>query len=176
MSANGLRLEADVPPSGLTAEEEQERRMQPPVNLRRYEPLCGPPVRLHPDTQRPVVWTSPAHLEHYEGYSAAESRELLEALLLPGTTSSAVYAHCWEQGDVVVWDNRRTIHSTTKSDGTSALLYQVGNISHFCLAKLPPSSSSSFSSSFSRALSLCLSDALFACCSLFRYHLCLSPL
>ena len=106
-------------------EEEQERRMRPPVNLRRYEPLCGPPVRLHPDTQRPVVWTSPAHLEHYEGYSAAESRELLEALLLPGTTSSAVYAHCWEQGDVVVWDNRRTIHSTTKSDGTSALLYQV---------------------------------------------------
>ena len=99
--------------------------MRPPRNMRRYEPLCGSPIKRHPKTKQPVIWASPSHFEHFLGYTAAESRDLLERIMEPGTSADVIYEHNWQVGDVVVWDNRRTIHSTTEANGTSALLYQV---------------------------------------------------
>ena len=39
-----------------------------------------------------------------------ESSELLERLIHHSTKENLVYAHRWQQGDVIIWDNRQTMH------------------------------------------------------------------
>jgi taurine dioxygenase len=45
-----------------------------------------------------------------EGMTPAESRPLLDYLYAQSTTPDNIYRHMWQQGDVVVWDNRCTMH------------------------------------------------------------------
>lgn len=55
----------------------------------------------------------------------SDAKDLLEQILLPGTASHLIYRHEWRTGDVVLWDNRCTLHSATALVPGPQLMYQA---------------------------------------------------
>ncbi len=70
-----------------------------------------PIVRTHPETQRKALYVGhPDTAICIDGMTAAESRPLLDFLYEHSTAPDNLYRHMWQQGDVVMWDNRCTMH------------------------------------------------------------------
>ena len=46
----------------------------------------------------------------------AESKALIEELIAFATQPRFIYAHKWRQGDILIWDNRCTLHRGTEYD------------------------------------------------------------
>jgi taurine dioxygenase len=69
-------------------------------------------VRTHPETgRRSLLVGHPGDsLESLEDLTPAESRPLLEFLYGHATQADLIYRHHWRPGDVVMWDNRCTLH------------------------------------------------------------------
>ena len=87
---------------GVTPEWEKEnRRINPPV--------CQPLVRRHPETGREALFIGQS-ARAFEGMTPEESRPLLDYLIRHATHPRFVYRHRWQAGDLLVWDNRSTIH------------------------------------------------------------------
>ena len=57
-------------------------------------------------------------ISHIEGISADESAELIETLITHITQPRTVYVHRWNQGDLVMWDNRAVLHTASLFDHT----------------------------------------------------------
>jgi alpha-ketoglutarate-dependent taurine dioxygenase len=68
-----------------------------------------PLVRTHPDTGRKSLYLG-NHSTHILGMSDAEGAALLAELLEHATQQQFVYAHRWQLGDLVMWDNRCLLH------------------------------------------------------------------
>ena len=81
----------------------------PPGEREKYPPSPQRLVRLHPGSQRKTLYLS-AHASHIRGWPVAEGRLLLWDLTAHATQSEFVYSHRWRVGDVVIWDNRCTMH------------------------------------------------------------------
>ncbi|WP_439817535.1 TauD/TfdA dioxygenase family protein [Zavarzinia sp. CC-PAN008] len=75
--------------------------------------VVHPLVRTHPVTGRKALWTTYAEVAHIDDLSQADSVALIHSLLAPGTRDEHIYAHHYLPGDLVVWDNRCMLHSTT---------------------------------------------------------------
>jgi len=69
-----------------------------------------PVVRTHAETGRKSLYVNPGMTTHLDGFSAAESKAILEFLYTHSTRPEHVYRHRWRQGDVVIWDNRSLMH------------------------------------------------------------------
>jgi len=71
-----------------------------------------PVVRTHPETGRRALFIGhPGDtVPRFEDMMAAESLPLIEYLYAHSTRPDRVYRHCWSEGDVVMWDNRCTMH------------------------------------------------------------------
>jgi alpha-ketoglutarate-dependent 2,4-dichlorophenoxyacetate dioxygenase len=72
-------------------------------------------VHVHPGSKRNVLYLA-SHISGIAGWSKDESRALLEELMAFATQPQFVYAHNWEIGDVVMWDNLATMHRATPFD------------------------------------------------------------
>jgi taurine dioxygenase len=96
------RIRAGEPP--MTA---KQRAEAPPVD--------HPLVRIHPDTGEKVLYIS-HHVSHIEGLPVDDGRALLEELMAHATADRFVYRNAWQTGDVVMWDNRCTMHRATEYD------------------------------------------------------------
>ncbi|MGE3690096.1 MAG: TauD/TfdA dioxygenase family protein [Novosphingobium sp.] len=75
-----------------------------------FPPTLHPLIVVHPETDRPALNIGPATATSLEGLPEGESEELLEHLLAFSTREEEAYIHEWEPGDLVAWDNLRTIH------------------------------------------------------------------
>jgi len=75
-----------------------------------------------PDVAHPLVWTHPisgrkslslstVHLVDMVGLSREEGDPLLERLIEHTLDDRFAYVHAWEEGDMVLWDNWRTMHT-----------------------------------------------------------------
>lgn len=53
---------------------------------------------------------NPGFTSHVDGLSDAESRGLLDVLYAHITKPEHIVRHRWRLGDVVLWDNRSTLH------------------------------------------------------------------
>jgi len=69
-----------------------------------------PVVRTHPRTGRDALYLAGNFIDHFEGMDYAESRPLLQQLIKHATSPHFVYRHRWHQHDVIMWDNRATMH------------------------------------------------------------------
>jgi taurine dioxygenase len=69
-----------------------------------------PIVRTHPETGRKSLFVSPHFTKSILGLSEAESREILERLFAHVVQPQFVWTHRWQVGDLLVWDNRPTMH------------------------------------------------------------------
>ncbi len=83
----------------------QMRRMIP------FPPARHPVVRRMPDGRKTLYIGG--HCVGIEGMDEAEGRELVEALYAHATQKRFVYRHTWRQYDLVIWDNRCTMHAAT---------------------------------------------------------------
>ena len=80
------------------------------------EPL-RPLVKLHPVTGRPALFIG-RHAHAIPGLDEEESRSLLDQLLATACRPPRVLSHRWQEGDVVVWDNRCVLHRARPWDLT----------------------------------------------------------
>ena len=83
--------------------------------LQALPPVQWPLVRTHAGTKRKVLWVG-AHATHVVGWSIAEGRMLLAELLEHATQREFVYRHRWHVDDLVMWDNRCTLHRGRRFD------------------------------------------------------------
>ena len=69
-----------------------------------------PLVRTHPETGRKALYLNPNRLDRIVGLERAESDALLDELADEARKAQHHHGHVWNVGDVVVWDNRATMH------------------------------------------------------------------
>lgn len=86
---------------------EEERADLPPVQQRL--------VRTIAETGRRSLYLA-SHAERVLGTTDNESRRLLEELTAHATQRQFVYTHRWRANDLVIWDNRCTMHRGTDFD------------------------------------------------------------
>ena len=72
-----------------------------------------PVVRTHPATGRKALYVNRLMTREIEGLSRAESDTLLEKLFDHQEQQQFVYEHVWRPGDLLMWDNRCTLHART---------------------------------------------------------------
>jgi len=69
-----------------------------------------PLVRTHPVTGRKALYLNPNRLDRIVGLERAESDALLDELADEARKPQHHFGHVWTRGDIVVWDNRATMH------------------------------------------------------------------
>ena len=74
-----------------------------------------PLVKIHPVTGSPTLFIG-RHAHGIPGLSDAESESLLEELTAFACQPPRVFAHKWQSGDVVMWDNRCVLHRARPYD------------------------------------------------------------
>ena len=79
-------------------------------------PVWQPMVRKHPVTGRQSLYISPIYNDEVEGMDAEDAKRLIAELTEFAAQPRFVYRHCWEPDDVVMWDNRCTMHQVTPHD------------------------------------------------------------
>jgi len=80
-----------------------------------FPPVTWPIVRTHPGSGRKLLYIG-VHARSVVGMTAAEGRMLLMDLLEHATQRQFVFRHTWKPGDLVIWDNRATLHRGRRWD------------------------------------------------------------
>jgi len=75
----------------------------------RFAPVRQVLVRTHPVTGRRSLYLS-SHAGGIVGWPVPEARAFLRDLVEHATQRQFVYSHRWQVGDLVIWDNRQTMH------------------------------------------------------------------
>lgn len=94
---------------GVVQYTEEERASLPPVPQR--------VVRTHPGSHRKTLYLA-AHASHILGMPVADGRLIILDLIEHATQPRFVHAHRWVKGDLVIWDNRCTMHRARPFDTT----------------------------------------------------------
>ena len=92
---------------GGTEYTEAQKKALPPVEW--------PLVQTHPGSKRKLLFVG-VHATQIVGWTLPEGRMLLMDLLEHGTQREFVYRHEWRPGDLVMWDNRCTLHRGRRYD------------------------------------------------------------
>ena len=74
-------------------------------------------VRRHPASGRTSLYLA-SHASHIIGLPVEEGRALIEELIAFATQIQFVHRHRWTVGDLVMWDNRCTMHRGRPYDDT----------------------------------------------------------
>ena len=82
-----------------------------------FAPVRRPLVRRIPESGRESLYIA-SHIGCIEGLSDAETETLLAELIAHATQRQFVYTHRWRVGDLVMWDNRCTMHRGTEYEDT----------------------------------------------------------
>ena len=72
-----------------------------------------PIFRPHSETGKLTVYANELMTESIEGLSDAESRAVLDEIFALQKEKRFCYEHVWQKGDLVMWDNRCTLHART---------------------------------------------------------------
>lgn len=97
-----LTTQSDAEKTDLTREEKS-----------RAPEVVHPLVRTHAVTGNKSLWFTQAEMKCFEGMTEEESGALGEEIVGIISRPEYVYAHAWQPGDLVIWDNRQMHHSTT---------------------------------------------------------------
>ncbi|MDX2156720.1 MAG: TauD/TfdA family dioxygenase [Hyphomicrobiaceae bacterium] len=75
----------------------------------RFKPVLQRLVRVHPSTGRKSLYLS-SHAGRIVGWPEPEAKAFLMDLTEMATQRELTYSHKWRAGDLVMWDNRSTMH------------------------------------------------------------------
>jgi alpha-ketoglutarate-dependent 2,4-dichlorophenoxyacetate dioxygenase len=77
---------------------------------KQYKERQWPAVSRHPVTGVPILFVNPMHTHGFEGMTQEEAWSLIDELTTIATDDRFVYYHHWRVGDVLMWDERATMH------------------------------------------------------------------
>jgi alpha-ketoglutarate-dependent 2,4-dichlorophenoxyacetate dioxygenase len=80
-----------------------------------FKPVRQRLVRTHPVTGRKSLFLA-SHAGAILGWTIPEARMFLHELTEHATQREFVYRHQWREGDLVMWDNRQTMHRGRRFD------------------------------------------------------------
>jgi taurine dioxygenase len=80
------------------------------VTEKQYADVEWPAVVRHPVNGRPILFVNPMHIHDFAGMKRDESWALIEELTEHATQDRFVYYHNWRVGDLLMWDERATMH------------------------------------------------------------------
>jgi alpha-ketoglutarate-dependent 2,4-dichlorophenoxyacetate dioxygenase len=86
-----------------------------PEEREKWAPVRQRLVRRHPNTGRLSLYLA-SHAGGIEGWPVPEARSFLRDLTEHATQREFVYAHVWKPWDLVMWDNRVTMHRARRYD------------------------------------------------------------
>lgn len=86
-----------------------------PEERKAFEPVLRPIVRTIPESGRRTLYIA-SHVGRIVGMDDESATALVERLLAHATQRQYVYTHRWRVGDLVIWDNRCTMHRGTMFD------------------------------------------------------------
>ena len=86
---------------GFTGFTDEERAALPPVHR--------PIVRTHAESGRKCLYLA-SHASHILGMEVPDGKMLIRELLEHMTQPHLIHTHTWEVGDLMIWDNRCTLH------------------------------------------------------------------
>lgn len=95
--------------AGLRVVFQWEAGRRPGYYANELPPIDHPLVRVHPDTRKKALYLG-NHAVRIAGMAKGEGAALLAGLLEHATQPRLTYAHRWRKGDLVIWDNRCTLH------------------------------------------------------------------
>ncbi|MCX7361182.1 MAG: TauD/TfdA family dioxygenase [Alphaproteobacteria bacterium] len=98
-----------------------------PEEMANMPAATHPLVRTHPETGRKALYLNPNRMEEIVGLPRAESDQLIDELVAHAIQPQFQYRHTWRQGDIVIWDNRCTMHKANADypDGERRLMHRV---------------------------------------------------
>jgi taurine dioxygenase len=101
------------------ATREFNRMENPSEELKRDNPdVFHPLVRTHPSDGRKALFVSTGTVKGVVGMPNPEGLELMDELIEFATQEAFIFRHKWRVGDVLMWDNRCTLHTGTLYDDT----------------------------------------------------------
>jgi len=89
------------------------------MDIREIPGPSHPIISTHPETGRNMIFLGRRHSAYVNGLSLGDSENLLNELWAHTTDPRFVYEHHWQVGDVVVWDNRATLHRRDAFESSS---------------------------------------------------------
>jgi len=107
--------------AGLTVDElkARDRKLCPPV--------MHPAIIRHRISRQPIVYLNPGFTQAVVGLEAAESDRVLAEVFKEVENPRHRYTHRWSPRDLVLWDNRATLHkAATPSQGARRIMYRLG--------------------------------------------------
>lgn len=75
-----------------------------------FEDQRHPAVAVHPRSLREILFINPAHTHGFDGMARDAGWQLVEELSGHAVQDRFVHRHDWRPGDLVIWDERATIH------------------------------------------------------------------
>ena len=82
-----------------------------------FAPVLRPLVRRIPESGRETLYIA-SHIGRIRGMADSAASALVEGLVAHATQRQFVYTHRWRVGDLVMWDNRCTMHRGTEFEDT----------------------------------------------------------
>ncbi len=92
---------------------------EPPADVTRSPGPSHPAVRTHPETGCDTLYLGRRPYSHVQGLPVAESEALLDQLWSHAARPEFAWYHDWAVGDVVIWDNRCTMHRRNAFDNAA---------------------------------------------------------
>lgn len=114
---DGLRLHHSY--QHFMATREFGARQDLSEELKRDNPdVEHPLIRTHPADGRKALWPSTGTVTEVVGMENPKGLELVDELVEFMTSEPFVFRHKWQVGDILMWDNRCTLHTGTLYDDT----------------------------------------------------------
>jgi taurine dioxygenase len=93
--------------------------MQPVTDPRKAPGARHPLVILHPETRRPALFLGRRRNSYIVGLELEESEALLDRLWAHATREEFTFRQVWQESDLILWDNRCTLHRRDSFDSSS---------------------------------------------------------
>jgi len=100
----------------LMAKEDKDRPALTAEQLAEVPDVVHPVVYTHPESGRRALYVNEGFTVGIEDLPEDESSVLLEKLFNQSVRDGHIYRHRWQAGDLVMWDNRCTMHRATEYD------------------------------------------------------------
>ncbi|MEM1253381.1 MAG: TauD/TfdA family dioxygenase [Cyanobacteria bacterium P01_H01_bin.21] len=90
-------------------------------------PATHPAVITHPVTQKPSLYISEGFTTRVVGLEPEQSQQILSELLAFVQRDEHIYTHIWQDGDILLWDNRVLLHKAGRCPrGESSVSHRIG--------------------------------------------------
>ena len=84
-------------------------------------PVEHPLIRTHPMSNKKSIYINPNRIDHISGFNETDSDKLLDEIYEFSFQDKFQYRHNYEKGDLVIWDNRCTMHKANSDYDVSHL-------------------------------------------------------